>query len=123
MDRLELTNYKYKILNEISSIIKITSGEALSIFNFLEQCTNTSIAEVSRLDSVEENSKFISDNGLYYINIKLAALAVIACLLDINLTHGVLGLIMAMTGINTKGIYKQPYRLRLSKTGDMLLHS
>ena len=106
MDWLEITNYKYKILNEISGILKITSGEALSIFNFIEQYPNTGIAEVFRLDCAEDNNKFISDNGLYYINIKLTALVIIANLLDIHLTHGALGLIMTLTGANAKGIYR-----------------
>lgn len=106
MDRLELTNYKYKILNEISSILKITSGEALAIFNFIEQYADSGIAEVSRIDGADNSNKFISGNGLYYINIKMITLVVIANLLDINLTHGVLGITMSILGISTKGIFK-----------------
>lgn len=104
MDKLEETNYKNKIIRDIGSILDINTKEAEAIFEFAQQNINSNIATISNLNAGEEISGFVSSDGLYYINIKISLLALIAYILDISITNGAISFISTVTGINMGGI-------------------
>ena len=106
MDRLEITNYRNGITKEIGDALKINTDEAARILEFMQHNINPEFASVSRIDDEKGNNNLVTSNGLYYINIKITLLVLIAYILDIKVTNGILSLAMALTGINTKGISK-----------------
>lgn len=110
MEKLEKCDYENKIINNISDILAIDYNNSSKIFHFLQEYNESAILNSClkdvKVDNNENTKGLLINNGLYYINIKIATLVIIAFILDITLTHGILTLLQEITGFNTNAFIK-----------------
>ncbi|MDF2926529.1 MAG: hypothetical protein K0R57_5443 [Paenibacillaceae bacterium] len=107
METLNKCDYKNRILEDLCDTLEIDNEDSIKIFNFLRGGTDSSLlshALVAMEDETGSNRQLLLPNGLYYINVKTTTLIMIAFVLDITLTHGVLTTFLGLTGSTSKTI-------------------
>ncbi len=89
----------------IASALKISLEDAEKVFCFLENTYQDNSTEFGCL-CCQTGQELVFGGEQYYINIPKSIVAIIALLLDINLTKGVVSGVCAMLGISTQVFYR-----------------
>lgn len=106
MDNIAKAGSHEKIKECIASELSISPTEAEKVFSYLEAAYQENTAEFGRIDQSTAFGKgLVLGSGQYYINLPKSTLMVIALILDITLTKGVISGICGMLGIQTQSFY------------------
>lgn len=107
MNNLTNIGTRKKIVKSIVSAISITDLEAQKIFDFLAATYRDNSPEFGCIDlNTSSGEELIDKEGQYYINLSKGILLLIAHVLDITLTKGVISDVCGMSGIQTQIFYK-----------------
>lgn len=107
MNNITKIGSRKKIEESITSTIFVSNTDAKRIFDFLAVTYRENSPEFGCIElktSFEEG--FIDSEGQYYINLSKGVLLIIARILDITLTKGVISDICGMLGIQTQVFYE-----------------
>lgn len=107
MNNITNIGTRKKIEESIVSAISINGTDAEKIFDFLLTTYHENSSEFGCIDlNTPSGEELIFKEGQYYINLSKGLLLIIAHLLDITLTKGVISDICGMLGIQTQIFYK-----------------
>ena len=106
MDNIVKVGSYEKIKECIISELSISPADAGKVFDFLEAAYKENAAEFGRIDqSTASGQRLVFGSGQYYINLPKCVLMVIALILDITLTKGIITGICGMLGVQTQSFY------------------
>lgn len=107
LEYLKMTGYKADVVEKLSSVLGTSKQDSLRIFSLL---LSDSLPFRGRnlIESHEsgDTQNLLADSGLYYINIKISALNLLALLLDIAVTKGAFAAGLQIAGTDMRGIVK-----------------
>lgn len=103
---IEKLDYKDNIIREINQALEISPDDAQKIFCFLEENPDIPDAGFATPKQDPGVKNMVAADGLYYINIKLVTLTVIAMVLDVALTKGILSKILGLSKLDSQAIIK-----------------
>lgn len=107
MEKIFEIGIQEEIVKSIAETISVSIEDANKVFVFLK---NSCIEGSTQFGSIILNTPFseslIYDNGKYYINVSKGLLVIIAFLLDITLTNGIISTLSGMLGLDSQVFYK-----------------
>jgi len=98
-----MLNTKRVIERKISNILSIKPHESELIFDFMKK---TSLLHKQETTNSDNENNLIVAEGLYYINVKITTLIIIAFLMDMKLSNGLAGLIHQISGQPSNSVTK-----------------
>lgn len=106
MDNIVKVGSHKKIKECIISELSISPADAEKVFDFLEASYKENTAEFGHIDqSTASGQGLVFGCGQYYINLPKSVLMVIALILDITLTKGIISGVCGMLGVQTQAFY------------------
>lgn len=106
MDNISNIGSHEKIIKSIEMALSLNHDDAKKVFDYLAKTYHVKSVEFGYIDRMDEDVRaLIFENGQYYINMPKALLGIIAILLDITLTRGVVSGICAILGIQMQALY------------------
>jgi len=95
-----------RIEKSIASALFISQKDAERVFDYLSTTYQENASEFGRIyQSTSSGLELVLGDGQYYINLPKSIVVVIALLLDITLTKGIVSGIGSMLGIETQVFY------------------
>lgn len=106
MDNAVKIGSSEKIKEYIVSELSICPADAQKVFNYLMISYQENASEFGRIDqNTDSGQALVVGGGQYYINLPKSILMVIALILDITLTKGIISGISSMLGVQTQSFY------------------
>lgn len=106
MDNIVKVGSHEKIKECIISELSISPVDAEKILDYLESAYQENTDEFGRINqSTDSGQGLVFGSGQYYINLPKSVLMVIALILDITLTKGIVSGICGMLGVQAQSFY------------------
>lgn len=106
MDNIVKVGSKKKMKECIISELSISPEDAEKVFDYLEVSYKENTAEFGHIEqSTASGQELVFGSGQYYINLPKSVLMVIALILDITLTKGIISGVCGMLGVQTQSFY------------------